>query len=163
YQRGPSCAEPSPAHATTTVGWVGAQTTRRAPVRAAHDVERRLAVVHVRPRSRAHVLAVVATHRTRAGATVVRRPRRPRRAREVASAAGARASGDWRFRSLVALIGLAMLGLLVAAVSDRRAAGTAVTGMRTRLASKGLSGSRIQLGPERAPPPRRGSGISYRD
>src|SRR5262249_52448975 len=88
YQSGPSCAEPSPPRATTTFGWVGAQTTRRAPVRAAHDVERRLAIVHVRPRSRAHVLAVVATHRTRAGATVVRRPRRPRRARAAGRVGG---------------------------------------------------------------------------
>src|SRR5262249_7838607 len=75
----------------------------------------------------------------------------------------AAASGDWLLRSLVVLVAAAMVALLLAAVSELPPAETAVSGMRTRLASKGLSSSRIDLGRERAAAPARGNGVSYRD
>jgi hypothetical protein len=104
------------------------------------------------------VLAAASTHKSRA-ATAVESPSPG--TREVAPAAQARAgaSSDWLLRSLVALVGIAMLALVLAAGSVLPGPGT----VRTRLASKGLSSSRIDLGRERAAAPARGRGIPYRD
>jgi hypothetical protein len=61
------------------------------------------------------------------------------------------------------LIAIAMLALVIAAGSELPATGPALTGMRTRLASKGLSSSRIDLGRESPSTPPRDGGIAYRD
>jgi hypothetical protein len=136
------------------------QLHRESPLIPVHAAARSLAqVTRHDPRAAA---ASVATHAARsARKTVVRQPRRAREA-VPARAGGTSTSTDWLLRSLVALIGVAMLALLLAASSQLPAAGTAVSGVRTRLGSKGLSSSRIDLGRERAAPPR-GRGISYRD
>jgi hypothetical protein len=107
--------------------------------------------------------AAVVTHGARSATKTV--VRRPRAVREVApaQAGGTDASADWLLRSLVALIGLAMLALLLAASSQLPAAGPAVGELRARLGSKGLSSSRIDLGRERSASPPRGRGIPYRD
>src|SRR5262249_5953932 len=110
---------------------------------------------------RRRVRAAVATHRAPAVRAAV--VDRPAGRREVAPKSEAAASGDWLLRSLVVLVAAAMVALLLAAVSELPPAETAVSGMRTRLASKGLSSSRIDLGRERAAAPARGNGISYRD
>jgi hypothetical protein len=159
YQSGTCIAARSPA-ATRTFGWetVGEQTTQSAPVRPAPAVPSR--VVQVAVRGRAPVLAAVATHRAPAVNTVVHRPGGTR---EVSRATEAGDSGNWLLRTLIALVAAAMLALLLAAVSEVPVAGTAVSGMRTRLASKGLSASRIELGRERVAAPPRGRGIPYRD
>jgi hypothetical protein len=137
------------------------QSHRQAPVTSADVAAPSLASVTFRnPQSPAKV---VAAHGARAAAKTVA-PRRPRAAREVAPApaGGTSTSADWLLRTLVALIGAAMLALVLAASSQLPAAGSAVAGMRTRLGSKGLSSARIDLGRERFAPPR-GRGISYRD
>jgi hypothetical protein len=61
--------------------------------------------------------------------------------------------------TLVALIGMALLALLLSAGAALPGVGT----VRTRLGSRGLSSSRIDLGGERSAAPPRGRGISYRD
>ena len=109
-------------------------------------------------------VAAVATHGTRSATkTVVRRPHTTREVAPFEKGGATSASADWLLRSLVALVGVAMLALLLAASSQLPAAGTAVSGMRTRLGSKGLSSSRIDLGRERSASPPRGRGIPYRD
>jgi hypothetical protein len=62
-------------------------------------------------------------------------------------------------RSLVALIGIAILALLLSAGSALPPVGT----VKTRLASKGLSAGRIDLGRKSAAARPRGGGIPYRD
>lgn len=160
YQSG-ACVVEGSAATTSAFGWetVGAQTSRRTPVRRAAAVPSSPA--RVSTRGRKHVLAAVATHRAPAVKAAV--VDRPAGRREVAPKSEAAASGDWLLRSLVVLVAAAMVALLLAAVSELPPAGTAVSGMRTRLASKGLSSSRIDLGRERAAAPARGNGISYRD
>jgi hypothetical protein len=108
-------------------------------------------------------LAAVAMHGTRSATRSV--VRRPHTSREVApaEAGGTGTSADWLLRSLVALVAVALLALLLAASSQLPAAGAAVTDVRTRLGSKGLSGSRIDLGRDRSAAPPPGRGISYRD
>ena len=101
----------------------------------------------------ARALAAVATHRARA-ATTVEPPSREARG-GAGPAVQAHASGDRLFPSTVALIGMALLALLLAAGLALPGAGT----VRTRLGSRGLSSSSIDLGREA---PRR-RGISYRD
>jgi hypothetical protein len=164
YQSG-TCVTERPLRATASFGWeeVGAQQadagTRGRPVQRVAS-----SVVHVAPRGRGHVLAAVATQKTRA--RTARTVERPSPAtREVAPPAGTTRddSADWLLRSLVALIGIAMLAFLLAAASELPRPGTAVIGMRTRLASKGLSSTRIDLGRERADAPSRAGRIFYRD
>lgn len=104
------------------------------------------------PRRHAVVLAASVTHRARAPKSV---QHLSREAREVGPAARTSTSTDWLFPSLVALIGMALLALLLSATSVLPGAGT----VRTRLGSRGLSSSSIDLGRE-AP---RSRGISYRD
>lgn len=114
------------------------------------------------------VLTAVATHERRVGHSVVRAADRaaptesgtPEVARTTASAAS---SDDWLLRSLVVLIGLAMLALLSALVAEAPRAGATLMGARSRLASKGLSNSRIDLGDADRMPQRRSGGIAYRD
>jgi hypothetical protein len=114
-------------------------------------------VLQLVTRGHARVLAALATHRARA-AKAVERPSRV--VREAGPAAAARsASADWLLRALVALLGMTLLALLLAAGSVLPGPGT----VRTRLASKGLSSSRIDFGSGRAATPPRGRGISYRD
>jgi hypothetical protein len=136
------------------------QPQRYAPVISVAVAPRTLASVTLR---QPHGAATVAATRGTRAATKTVAPR-PRAAREAAPApaGGTGSSADWLLRTLVALIGVAMLALLLAASSQLPAAGTAVAGMRTRLGSKGLSSARIDLGRERVAPPR-GRGISYRD
>jgi hypothetical protein len=119
------------------------------------------------PRHESRVLAAVVTREQRpAKAAVVRvrsAARRPEPSPGVPEAAAGRrdaaASSDgWLLRALVALVGVALLSVLLTAVFEVPAIGT----MRTRLASKGLSSSRIDLRNAGAPAQRRG-GISYRD
>ena len=69
------------------------------------------------------------------------------------------ASGDWFLRSLLALMGIAAVGVLLATLSERDGAGRAVTTLRSRIGSRGLSATRIALG-ERTRPP---DGIHYRE
>jgi hypothetical protein len=106
------------------------------------------------PRRHVRVLAASATHRVLAPKSV-QRPSREREAREVEPAAQTSASTNWLFPSLVALVGMALLALLLSAASVLPGIGT----VRTRLGSRGLSNSSIDLGREAA----RGRGISYRD
>lgn len=163
YQSG-TCVTERPLRATASFGWeeVGAQQadggTRGGPVQRVAS-----SVVHVAPRRREHVLAAVATQTTPPRtARTVERPSPV--TREVAPPAGTRDdSADWLLRSLVALIGIAMLAFLLAAASELPRPGTALIGMRTRLASKGLSSTRIDLGRERADTPSRAGRIFYRD
>lgn len=108
--------------------------------------------LHSAPRRQSLVLAASVTHRARAPKSV-QHP--SREAREVGSAARTSTSTNWLFPSLVALIGMALLALLLSAASVLPGTGT----VRTRLVSRGLSSSSIDLGRE-AP---RGRGISYRD
>lgn len=108
--------------------------------------------LHSAPRPRALVLAASATRPARAPKTL-RHP--SRETREVGPAARASASTDWLLASLVALIGIALLALLLSAASVLPGVGT----VRTRLGSRGLSSSSIDLGRETP----RGRGISYRD
>ena len=131
-----------------------------------------LASAHAAPlRSLTHVTfrhhrlraAAAVTRAVRSATTVVRRPHVSREVAPAEEAGGAGASADWLLRTLVALVAVAMLALLLAASSQLPAAGTAVSGMRTRLGSKGLSTSRIDLGRERSASPPRGKGIPYRD
>ncbi len=142
--------------AAAAFGWeaAGAQADRRTHARQPHAVTTRVASASPRPRAR--VLATVATHPARV-AKSVGSPSRGRRS--VEPAAQSRAADDWLLRSLVALIGLATLALLLSAGSALPAVGT----VKTRLASKGLSAGRIDLGRKSAAAPPRGSGISYRD
>jgi hypothetical protein len=158
YQSG-TCATARSARAATRIR---PQSQRQATRAVAHaPLVRALAGVAFRHPRRA--TAAVAAHGIRSATKTV--VRRPHASREVAPAEGdgASASEDWLLRSLVALIGVAMLALLLAASTQLRAAGTAVTGMRTRLGSKGLSSSRIDLGRERSASPPHGRGIPYRD
>jgi hypothetical protein len=104
------------------------------------------------PRRHALVLAASITHRNRAPKSV-QRP--SREAREAGPAARASASSDWLVPSLAALIGAVLLALLLSAGTVLPGVGT----VRTRLRSRGLTSSSIDLGRE-AP---RGRGISYRD
>jgi hypothetical protein len=130
-------------------------------------------VVHVESHPGGRVLAAVATRRTPPAKTVVRSSPspspspQPRVRREVAPAPATATqsddSSDWLLRSLVVLIAIAMLALVLAAGSELPSAGAAVTGVRTRLASKGLSSSRIDLGRESPNAPPRDGGIPYRD
>ncbi|HEY5660536.1 MAG TPA: hypothetical protein VIR59_07095 [Gaiellaceae bacterium] len=131
-----------------------------------------LASAHAAPlRSLTHVTfrhhrlpaAAAVTRAVRSATTVVRRPHVSREVAPAEEAGGAGASADWLLRALVALVAVAMIALLLAASSQLPAAGTAVSGMRTRLGSKGLSTSRIDLGRERSASPPRGKGIPYRD
>ena len=158
YQSG-ACATARSSHPATRIRPQLHRQTTPAPVQP--PAVRTLARVTFRHPRRA--TAAVATHGTRSATKTV--VRRPHTTREVAPAeAGATGgSADWLVRSLVALVGVAMLALLLAASSQLPAAGTAVSGMRTRLGSKGLSSSRIDLGRERSASPPRGRGIPYRD
>ncbi len=160
YQRGTCAAARSERPTKNPTERFRSQLHRRPPLAPAHVAARSLAqVTRHDPRRAARS---VARHGARSATKSV--VRQPRTAREVAPAraGGTSTSTDWLLRSLVALIGVAMLALLLAASSQVPAAGTAVSGMRTRLGSKGLSSSRIDLGRERTAP-RRGRGISYRD
>jgi hypothetical protein len=125
-----------------------------------------LRVVHVEPRGRVRVLAAVATReRPQVQAAAPPQRQKPRGVTVVAPATergGSASSDDWLLRSLVALIGIAMLALLLTAAVEVPRAGAAFTSVRSRLASKGLSSSRIDLGTGRAPR-RRSGGIAYRD
>jgi len=113
--------------------------------------------VHALPRQHARVLATVVTHRAQASKTVARPSRETREAGPAATQS--RSSTDWVLPTLVALIGMALLALLLSAGAARPGVGT----VRTRLGSRGLSSSRIDLGGERPAAPPRGRGISYRD
>jgi hypothetical protein len=137
-------------------GWeaVGAQADGRTPARQPHAVTR--VGPNVSPPPRARVLAAVATRRARA-AKSVESPSRGTRA--VEPAAQPPATDDWVLRSLVALIGIAILALLLSAGSALPPVGT----VKTRLASKGLSAGRIDLGRKSAAARPRGGGIPYRD
>jgi hypothetical protein len=65
------------------------------------------------------------------------------------------ASDDWFLRSLLLLLVAALLALLATMLSHVQVAGAAVTALRSRLASKGLSATRVSR--------RGGRGIRYRD
>jgi hypothetical protein len=145
-----------------TFGWevVGSKTPRPAP--APQEPLRNAVVMHVTPRRHARVLAAVATHR-RHTVRAVRRPSRETRGVEPATQTRPSGSTDWLLRSLIALIGIAILSFMVAAGAVFPAAETALSGMRARLSSRGLSGSRIDLGGESTATPPRARGISYRD
>jgi hypothetical protein len=138
---------------TASFGWelVAARSNSRARSRPA-PVATPVALVSVARRGHARVLAAVATHhRPRPAAKTLERPSPEARG----AAAQPRASTDGPFPSTVALIGMALLALLLAAGSVLPGVGT----VRTRLGSRGLSSSSIDLGRESP----RGRGISYRD
>jgi hypothetical protein len=138
-------------------GWetVGSHPNRRLGGRPAAAVV--TPDVHAVPREHARVLATVVTHRARASKTVERPSRETREAGPAATQS--RSSTDWVLPTLVALIGMALLALLLSAGAALPGVGT----VRTRLGSRGLSSSRIDLGGERSAAPPRGRGISYRD
>lgn len=159
----------------------GAKTTARRPARPRahestenrHAVARREVAAGRDGRRVARVLAtVVATHETqRAKPERVRRSSvraaatKPRHAAEASSArAGAPgSSGDWSFRALVVLTIAGILALVLAAFAQGAAPVAPLTGVRSRLRSKGLSASRIVLGDGAGLRRRRGGGIAYRD
>ena len=150
--------------ARASFGWelVGAETRSRPRARPIHTVA--WPVVHFGPSGHAHVLAAVATPRTHAQAQrTVAIPSESKREVEVEPTARSRASTDWLLRSLVVLIGFATLALLLAAGSVLPRPGNVLSGMRTRLGSRGLSSSRLDLGHKSATAPPRGRGIPYRD
>ena len=61
-------------------------------------------------------------------------------------------SDDWFLRSLLALMGIAAVGVLLAIVFELNGAGEAVTALRSRIGSRGLSATRIALGARARPP-----------
>jgi hypothetical protein len=160
----------------------GARATAREPVRArAHDqtVSRRHAVAEpegvaaVEGRKVARVLAAVATRESH-GAKAVHRSvhRSPVRAAatkpsgtpEAAPSAGSADSpDDWFLRTLVVLTGAGILAFLLAALSQNWAPATGLTGVRSRVRSRGLSASRVVLGEGAGERTRRRGRIAYRD
>lgn len=167
YQSG-TCSEEPPAGAASDSGGKRASSHDQKRTAAHATTAVRLGtLLQVGSRGRARVLAAAVTRERRPVKAVVREsPRQNRRfTREVAAGrqTSASSSDEWLLRSLIALIGIAMLAFLLAALPELPRAGTAVTGVRSRLASKGLSASRIDLGDRGGTAPRRGGGISYRD
>jgi hypothetical protein len=122
------------------------------------------------PRGRTRVLAAVATRERRPVKVVLGASSPPvaaeksRRAPEVAPSREKpdRSGSGWFLRSLLALIGVAMLAFLLTALAEMPRVDAAFAEARARLGSKGLSSSRIDLRSSRAPEHRHG-GISYRD
>jgi hypothetical protein len=137
-------------------GWelVAARSNSAARVRPARPVATPVPAAPVAPRGHARVLAAAATHRPRPAAKTVERSSPEARGAGPA-AAQPRAATDGSFPSTVALIGMALLALALAAGSVLPGMGT----VRTRLGSRGLTSSSIDLGRESP----RGRGISYRD
>jgi hypothetical protein len=121
-----------------------------------------------RPRRVGSVLGV-AVRRTHAEpAMKVRAPsarltgsqsRRPATARPLAAATADQPFDDWFLRSLLALMGIATVGVLLAILFELDSTGKAVTTLRSRIGSRGLSASRIALGVRARP----GDGIHYRE
>jgi len=79
-----------------------------------------------------------------------RRP--PAAARPLPAATTDTPSDDWFLRSLLALMGIATVGVLLAIVFELNGAGEAVTALRSRIGSRGLSATRIALGARARPP-----------
>jgi hypothetical protein len=72
--------------------------------------------------------------------------RRPAAARPLSAAtADKQPFDDWFLRSLFALMGIAAAGVLLAVLFERDGAGEAVTALRSRIGSRGLSATRIAL------------------
>jgi hypothetical protein len=126
-------------------------------------------VIHAVADRPGRALAAVVTRERRAGHAVVRAANRaategslgtPEVARSSASSSS---TDDWLLRSLVALVGVAMLAILLALVGEAPRAGASFAGARSRLVSKGLSTSRIDLGDASRSLRRRSGGIAYRD
>jgi len=177
YQR-QTCGAPSQSS--------GSRGTAREPVRSrAHDrtANRRPAVAEpegvaaVDGRKVARVLAAVATHETHGAKAFHRSPVRaaatkpsatpeaaPRAGSEAAPRAGSpESSDDWFLRTLAVLTGAGILAFLLAALSQNWAPATGLTGVRSRVRSKGLSASRVVLGEGAGEQPRRRGRIAYRD
>jgi hypothetical protein len=85
---------------------------------------------------------------------------RPAAARPLSAAtADKQPFDDWFLRSLFALMGIAAVGVLLAVLFERDGAGEAVTALRSRIGSRGLSATRIALGARARPP----DDIHYRE
>jgi hypothetical protein len=85
--------------------------------------------------------------------------RRAAVARPVSAATADKPFDDWFLRSLLALMGIAAAGVLLAILFERDGAGNAVTALRSRIGSRGLSAARIALGARARQP----GGIHYRE
>jgi hypothetical protein len=83
----------------------------------------------------------------------------PAAARPLSAATADKPSDDWFLRSLLALMGIAAVGVLLAVLFELDGAGEAVTALRSRIGSRGLSATRIGLGARPRPP----DGIHYRE
>jgi hypothetical protein len=160
----------------------GARTTARQPVRPrAHDVTENWHRVGAREvvaardgRRVARVLAAVATHEAQRAKPVRRSSVRaasvraaatkPRHHAEASARAGAPGSSDdWSLRALIMLTIAGILAFALSAFAQGTAPAAALTGVRSRLGSKGLSASRVVLGEGTGARRRRGGGIAYRD
>jgi predicted lipid-binding transport protein (Tim44 family) len=71
--------------------------------------------------------------------------RQPAAARPLSAATADKPFDDWFLRSLLALMGIAAAGVLLAVLFERDGAGEAVTALRSRIGSRGLSATRIAL------------------
>ena len=172
YQSGTCSAAPQ--------GGGGTRDTPRQPARSrAHHrkasragLAEREGVAAVDGTRAARVLAAVATYaahtpqatrhsRARAAAKT---PGATREAAATPGSPGSPSSSDgWFLRTLIALTGIGILALLLAARSELRPPTTAFTGVRSRLGSRGLSASRVVLGEGHRERRRRRGRISYRD
>jgi hypothetical protein len=119
-----------------------------------------------------HVLAAVAVQRKRAAdrarlsaPTVESAPRSVRQGSSVpAVATGGASSTDWFLRTLIVLLGVAVLALLLPALSEVEGVAMGVRGLGSRVRSRGLGTSRVELGEDAARgTERRRRTISYRD
>jgi len=85
--------------------------------------------------------------------------RRPAAARPLSAATADKPFDDWFLRSLLALMGIAAVGVLLAVLFELNGAGEAVTALRSRIGSRGLTATRIALRGRARPP----DGIHYRE
>ena len=173
YQSGTSIAAP-PGEGTRTTAPQPVRSRAHDVVESRHTVVGRQAVAAKDGRRIARVLAAVATHETQPVKLQPVKPVRPSSVRTAApkahhaAEASARAgapssSGDWSFRTLVLLTIVGFLAFVLAAFAQGTAPAAVLTGVRSRLGSKGLSASRVVLGDGTGERRRRGGGIAYRD